>query len=185
MTTSGDTNRPRWRSPPCSGGMERANRMGGSGTSRQDDAGPAVIPVRSTSVPDPAAFAARLAARDAWFRHRRRVWRSTGSGSTSCGHDHAAQRLNRLRPMRECRGNLWRFHRDGAWIVVPTNGLVRRDGYAVMGRGVAAQAAQRFPTLQATLGGLLMSRGNHVIALPARGDSSRIPSKRGGWSARR
>lgn len=69
--------------------------------------------------------------------------------------------------MRECRGNLWRFHRDGAWIVVPTNGSVRRDGYAVMGRGVAAQAAQRFPTLQATLGGLLMSRGNHVIALPA------------------
>lgn len=38
----------------------------------------------------------------------------------------------------------WQLHADGYWLLVPTNLSVRRDGRAVMGAGVAAQAAQRF-----------------------------------------
>lgn len=48
--------------------------------------------------------------------------------------------------MREVRGNLWSFENDGA-LVVPTNLCVRADGLAVMGRGVALEAAHRYPEL--------------------------------------
>ncbi len=46
-------------------------------------------------------------------------------------------------------GNLWDC--DGI-IVVPTNCVVRRDGKAVMGAGVAKQAAEKHPALPAMLG---------------------------------
>lgn len=66
--------------------------------------------------------------------------------------------------MREATGNLWDFPAD--WRVIPTNGYVRKDGAAVMGRGLARQAKQRFPGLEYTLGELLNDGGNHVYCLP-------------------
>ena len=39
--------------------------------------------------------------------------------------------------MKEITGDLWTIKADAR--VIPTNGTVRRDGAAVMGRGVALQ----------------------------------------------
>ena len=50
------------------------------------------------------------------------------------------------------------------WVVITTNGIVRKDGACVMGRGVALQAAQRFPDLPFVLGAAIEVDGNHVHA---------------------
>lgn len=65
--------------------------------------------------------------------------------------------------MLECTGDLWKYHSEGKWIVVPTNGVVNKTGRNVMGRGVALQAAQRFPYLPGTLGTAIKLKGNNVF----------------------
>lgn len=55
--------------------------------------------------------------------------------------------------MREESGNLWTYLADA--IVVPTNLSVKRNGCAVMGAGVALDAAQRWPWLALGLGARL------------------------------
>ena len=62
-------------------------------------------------------------------------------------------------------GNLWDYHDRGEWICITTNGAIRRDGCAVMGRGVALGAATRYPELPKILGALLAEYGNHVMRL--------------------
>lgn len=49
-------------------------------------------------------------------------------------------------------------------VCVTTNGMVKRDGDAVMGAGIAKQANQLFKCSR-TLGGLLTTHGNHVFNL--------------------
>lgn len=68
--------------------------------------------------------------------------------------------------MIETSGDLWAFHTQGRWVVVTTNGSVRKDGCAVMGRGVAREAAQKFPTLPKQLGHVLRLTGNRVFEWP-------------------
>jgi hypothetical protein len=67
--------------------------------------------------------------------------------------------------MREIKDNLWQLHRHGEWIVITTNGTIKRNGEAVMGRGVALQAKEQFPSLSAELGMALNRIGNvpHVF----------------------
>lgn len=79
--------------------------------------------------------------------------------------------------MIEVSGNLWAFERPYAGlsdvlarngcdaIVITTNGSVRQDGGAVMGRGVARDCAVKYPEVQAILGWMLATRGNrcHVV----------------------
>jgi hypothetical protein len=67
--------------------------------------------------------------------------------------------------MREIKGNIWDFHKKGHWIVIPTNGTVRRDGACVMGRGVAAQAKAKFPELPKAIGQCLRIFGNEVFIM--------------------
>ena len=62
--------------------------------------------------------------------------------------------------MKEVTGDLWTIKADAR--VIPTNGTVRRDGAAVMGRGVALQAKQRHSKIEFSLGILLKRLGNHV-----------------------
>ncbi len=64
--------------------------------------------------------------------------------------------------MVEIRGNLWTFHMEGDWVAITTNGDVRGDGHAVMGRGVAWEATVRFPKIAYHLGKLLKREGNFV-----------------------
>lgn len=63
--------------------------------------------------------------------------------------------------MREISGNVWDYQKT-AIVAVTTNGQVTRSGKAVMGRGVAAQASQRFPWFSERLGACIAEKGNHV-----------------------
>ncbi len=65
--------------------------------------------------------------------------------------------------MREAYGDLWAYPADA--VCIPTNGDVNRRGLAVMGRGVARQAAVRIPGIQRDLGVLLKRDGNVVNLL--------------------
>jgi len=66
--------------------------------------------------------------------------------------------------MLETVGDIWEYTATGV-IVITTNGSLTRDGLAVFGRGVAKQAAVRFPGLAENLGRLLAEHGNHVFDL--------------------
>ena len=67
--------------------------------------------------------------------------------------------------MLEAVGDIWEHADQGSVIVITTNGSLTRDGRAVLGRGVARQAAQRFPDIADKLGRLLAQRGSHVFDL--------------------
>ena len=60
--------------------------------------------------------------------------------------------------MKEVIGNLWDIEADAR--VITTNGYVKKNGHAVMGRGVALQASHRHPLMPATLGSLIKLCGN-------------------------
>jgi hypothetical protein len=78
--------------------------------------------------------------------------------------------------MKEEFGDIWEKYDQGYWIVITTNGSVKRDGTAVMGRGIALQAKQRFPLLPARLGRIIEEDGNipaffpkyRIITLPVK-----------------
>ncbi len=65
--------------------------------------------------------------------------------------------------MKEITGNIWGYYDKGNWVVITTNGTVKKNGEAVMGRGVALEAKKRFPKFPATLGKFLNSYGNLVF----------------------
>ena len=65
--------------------------------------------------------------------------------------------------MKEIQGNLWNVECDLR--VLTTNGIVRRDGACVMGRGCAYEAKKRFPGIEFRLGKLLREHGNRVMRL--------------------
>ena len=69
--------------------------------------------------------------------------------------------------MRQITGDLFKTAVDlnADVIVITTNGFVKNDGTAVMGRGVALTAARVWPTLPAMLGTAIRSTGNHVHIL--------------------
>ncbi len=60
--------------------------------------------------------------------------------------------------MIEVRGNLWDYECDA--IVITTNGFVKNNGEAVMGRGCALEAANRIDNLPARLGQHIKNHGN-------------------------
>lgn len=60
-------------------------------------------------------------------------------------------------------GDLWGKYSAGFPIAITTNGFVKRNGLAVMGRGIAFEATQRMPGLQLELGERLRLHGNHVF----------------------
>lgn len=68
-----------------------------------------------------------------------------------------------VHPMREVRGDLWDFPAE--YRVITVNPIINKHNLLVMGRGVALQAAQRFPWLRATLAGYVRKWGNRVFIL--------------------
>ena len=64
--------------------------------------------------------------------------------------------------MIEVSGDLWEAHGLGHWVAITTNGVTRKDGACVMGRGVALEAARKFPYLPYELGDRIRTWGNHV-----------------------
>ena len=65
--------------------------------------------------------------------------------------------------MIEAVADLWTIKADVRCIT--TNGIVKSDGRAVMGRGVALQARNRFPDIDLALGKSIRVWGNHVMPI--------------------
>jgi hypothetical protein len=72
--------------------------------------------------------------------------------------------------MHEVNGNLWEF--DADFRCITTNGFVKNDGTAVMGRGCALEAKRNFPGIDETLGHMLKLYGNHVHELGFMGENT-------------
>lgn len=70
--------------------------------------------------------------------------------------------VGRTQSMKEVVGDLWKFHVSTNVVVITTNGMVKLDGRAVMGRGVAYQALRLFPDIPVKFGKKLTEKGNHV-----------------------
>ena len=62
--------------------------------------------------------------------------------------------------VRPYYGDLWAQSQTADAVVITTNGSVKKDGKAVMGRGCAKQAAHIYPELAALLGVRIKARGN-------------------------
>jgi hypothetical protein len=75
--------------------------------------------------------------------------------------------------MRELIGNIWdlaqdltsNYGYDSLAVAITTNGFTKRDGSAVMGRGIAKQAVSSWPWLQNQLGVYLRKYGNRAFYL--------------------
>ncbi len=65
--------------------------------------------------------------------------------------------------MKLIHGNLWEYANDPKYILcITTNGFVKKNGEAVMGRGCAKEAAQRYPKLPKELGYSIKTFGNEI-----------------------
>jgi hypothetical protein len=64
--------------------------------------------------------------------------------------------------MLELEGNIWIVDNAYDAVVITTNGFVKENGEAVMGRGIAQQAAKEFRFLPISLGNRLTKHGNRV-----------------------
>lgn len=69
--------------------------------------------------------------------------------------------------MKEKKGNLFDAIYDDSMdcICITTNGIVNATGLAIMGAGVAGEAARRWPNIRACLGRLLREHGNRLFLL--------------------
>lgn len=63
--------------------------------------------------------------------------------------------------------DIWALHDSGFWVVVPTNTCKKKDGSAVMGAGLARDAALRYTDLAARYGESLTG-GRAYLAVPER-----------------
>ena len=78
--------------------------------------------------------------------------------------------------MKQITGDIWDYHKRGHWIVITTNGTIHKNGVAVMGKGIAKQAALKYPKLPYYLGLAIKDVGNighifpdyKIITLPTK-----------------
>lgn len=68
--------------------------------------------------------------------------------------------------MIETFGDIWDHVDDFDAVVITTNGFVKQNGEAVMGRGIALEAKDRYPWLPKSLGVWLQTAGNIVGIWP-------------------
>lgn len=71
--------------------------------------------------------------------------------------------------MKVIKKNIWDFL-EKEIIIIPTNGFVKSNGCAVMGRGLAKQCLNRFKSIDVVLGNKLSYYGNvpHIIHVKKR-----------------
>jgi hypothetical protein len=67
--------------------------------------------------------------------------------------------------MINIKGELWNGIGKVDAICITTNGFVKKNGEAVMGRGCALEATKRYPDIQIILGTALRHNGNHAVRL--------------------
>ena len=70
--------------------------------------------------------------------------------------------------MHEIIGDIWKEHADGAVVAITTSSMLTKNGKAIMLRGCARQARDRFPDLPHILGEQLLNHGRHVFDLGRR-----------------
>ena len=76
----------------------------------------------------------------------------------------------------ELKADIWQFYNSGEFVVIATNGFIKRNGEAVMGRGIAKQAKDRFPGIAYAVGKAITKNGNvpmvnieyRIITLPTK-----------------
>lgn len=83
--------------------------------------------------------------------------------------------------MKEIKADIWDYHKLGHRIVVPTNGFVKNNGCAVMGRGLALEASKKFKGLPLDLGTCIKIVGNHVVYWPEPMNLYTFPVKSVWW----
>ena len=66
--------------------------------------------------------------------------------------------------MLEQAGDIWTTDADAR--CVTTNGILRRDGALIMGKGIALEAAKRFPGIDRILGEKVRTQGNVPYYVP-------------------
>lgn len=64
--------------------------------------------------------------------------------------------------------DIWELYDADEVVCITTNGYVKRNGKAVMGRGTAYQAAQRWPNMAKLLGESIRQAGNVVQLIRSR-----------------
>lgn len=62
--------------------------------------------------------------------------------------------------------NIWKYHANSQWIVIPTNLSVNSTGHAVMGRGLAKELKERHPLIPELLGKHLKETSARILFLP-------------------
>jgi len=67
----------------------------------------------------------------------------------------------------EARGDLWELGKNADAVVITTNGFVKKNGHAVMGRGCAREARDRWAGLDLRLGTLIRIHGNRCFRFAA------------------
>lgn len=50
-------------------------------------------------------------------------------------------------PIKQYKGNIWDFHQKGWFVLITTNLIIKQNGRAVMGAGIAKQARDSFKDL--------------------------------------
>jgi len=65
--------------------------------------------------------------------------------------------------MIEIVGDIWEQKCD--WLCITTNGIIAKNGKAVMGKGIALQAKQLYPDIDKILAQKIKERGNIVSSL--------------------
>jgi len=83
--------------------------------------------------------------------------------------------------MKEITGNIWDFHEQGKWIVIPTNGSVNSGSEAIMGAGIALQAKQRYPMLPSALGQAIRAQGRSSLVHISSEGLILLPTKNDWW----
>lgn len=64
--------------------------------------------------------------------------------------------------MKEIQGEAWELQRNYTYLGITTNGFIKKDGTAVMGRGIAYEAQSRYPGIRRALANLIRENGNVV-----------------------
>lgn len=80
---------------------------------------------------------------------------------------------------QEAVGDLWELGEDSDLICITTNGFIKTNGAAVMGRGCALEAKQRYPLIEFVLGRAIKEDGNRCHLLLAKLCS--FPVKHNWW----
>jgi hypothetical protein len=78
--------------------------------------------------------------------------------------------------VKEITGNILNLQVQGKQIVIPINGYIRKDGTAVMGRGLAYQVQAKYPELPQKLGKILdeIYQHKHILGTPIK-NGTNIP----------